>query len=223
MTVRRGIEGFSGSGNLSKVFRSHGWVMETIDILDGQDMRTYHPKGPVDYCHWSPPCPEYSYGVRGRTFRDLYKADRDLWLHALRANTEARPRYWTLENVKGAQQVWGRAPYHFGPMFIWGYFPEIKASYPWTDSLKGTHNYARSGGKRFDEGRSAADKAIIPTELAEAICKAVTDALDREDEQRAVIASATGGKYASNTPGARLQGFERDTEPAQSADLRDEW
>lgn len=146
---------FAGTKSATRFFAENGWKVDYVDILDGVDIRSFHPAGTYDFVWASPPCPEYSQGGRNKTWASKYDADRSLWIEGLRVIHEARPRYWIVENVKGAQQVWGRAVCHYGAFFLWGFFPAIRASIPWTTSLKGI---------RFTgaDHRSAAERAVIP-------------------------------------------------------------
>lgn len=173
---RKAIDLFAGTGSATRYFEEAGWTVDKVDILQGRDVREYHPSK-ADFVWASPPCTEYSYSNRKfATWESKYETAPKLWRDSLRVVREARPRFWIIENVKGAQQVWGRAPYHYGSFFLWGYFPfEYLPVIPWTTSLKGTHADRsvvtdKNGGLyQWDEGRSAAEKAVIPPELAKAV------------------------------------------------------
>jgi hypothetical protein len=121
-----------------------------------------------------------------------YLTDDTLWLEALRVIKEAAPRYWVIENVKGAQQRWGRAPYHYGAYFLWGYYPlACLPKVAWTTSLKGTHcdrskiTTKNGGVYRWDDGKSASEKAMIPDELAKGIYFVINKALVKERDDSA--------------------------------------
>ena len=91
----------------------------------------------------------------------------------LGSETEVR----TIENVKGAQQVWGRAPNHYGPFFLWGYYPEIHAEVDWKESIKGIRLHLGT------DARTALQRAVIPTDLARAVYLAVNHALDNPHDK----------------------------------------
>ena len=176
MNDNRCIDLFSGTRSATKYFALNGWEVDYVDMIDGRDVREYHAE--PSYFLWaSPPCQEYSYFNRKfSTWESKYRTDDTLWLETFRVIKEAKPRYWIIENVKGAQQRWGKAPFHYGSYFMWGYFPfERLPVVPWTTSLKGTHadrsvKTTKNGGlHQWDEGRSAESKAMIPDALAKAV------------------------------------------------------
>jgi hypothetical protein len=106
----------------------------------------------------------------------IWYANRDCWLATLEAVQRLQPRRWLIENVKMAQWVWGRAPYHYGSFFLWGWFPHDELPrIPWTTSLKGTHFDRATKTYRYED-RSPSERAIIPRPLAEAVHRAVCDA-----------------------------------------------
>lgn len=167
------IDLFSGSGSATAPFRhSKEWKVVSVEIEDGLDIRTFEPDLYADFVWASPPCQEYSQTGMNRTWQSKYKASRDLWTHALRVIHKTRPRYWIIENVKGAQQVWGRAPYHYGPFFIWGYFPKIDTKISWFESIKGIRSIE-------SDGRSAKQRAMIPMELSNAIYQSISKGIKK--------------------------------------------
>jgi hypothetical protein len=184
----KAIDLFSGTRSAMKYFAEAGWDIDYVDIIDGRDVREYHPSR-ADFVWASPPCTEYSYSNRKfSTWESKYEAAGKLWVDSLRIVREARPRYWIIENVKGAQQRWGRAPYHYGSFFLWGYFPMDLPIIPWTTSLKGTHANrkivtTKNGGLyQWDEGRTPEEKAMIPDELARAVYQSITKGLGAQSE-----------------------------------------
>jgi hypothetical protein len=186
--MSRCIDLFSGTRSATKYFDKAGWEMRYVEITEGVDVRTYHPPK-ADFVWASPPCTEYSYSNRKfATWESKYQTAPMLWRSAMRVIREARPRFWVIENVKGAQQIWGKAPYNYGSFFLWGYFPfDLLPVIPWTTSLKGTHADRsvvtdKNGGLyQWDEGRSAAEKAMIPDALARAVFKVCQANLDLPD------------------------------------------
>ena len=167
----RMLEGFSGSGRLAQTFRNGGWEADTVDIKDGQDIMTWEPTEHYDYVHFAPPCQEYSQLSHPR-WEQKYEADPALWLRSDELIRKIRPRFHTKENVKGAQQVWGRAFYHYGPFFFWGYCPKIQVEIPWTTSLKG-FKFDRVSMRARSDSRSAESRAEYPQILCDAIFLAV--------------------------------------------------
>ena len=176
------IDLFSGTRSATKYFEKAGWAMHYAEIAEGVDVRTYHPPK-ADFVWASPPCTEYSYINKNfPTWQSKYRTAPMLWRSAMRVIREAQPRYWIIENVKGAQQVWGKAPYNYGGFFLWGYFPfELLPTIPWTTSLKGTHN-DRASGIRWHDNKTAAERAIIPDALARAVYDVCERSLDLPEE-----------------------------------------
>lgn len=80
---------------------------------------------------------------------------------ALRAVTELRPRFWVIENVRGAIPFLGIPVQKIGPWCLWGYFPPIRPSF-----AAQTHQKSQSG-------RRAVARAAIPYELSAAVHQAV--------------------------------------------------
>lgn len=187
----RVLDLFSGTRSATRFFAQVGDQVEYVDILDGIDALEYHAPHAFDFVWASPPCQEYSYFNRKfGTWESKYDTSDALWLAALRIIKEARPRWWIIENVKGAQQRWGRAPYHYGPFFLWGYYPPVPAKIAWATSVKGTHldrskeKRDETGnityqGLRSDDGKNAAEKAMIPELLAKGVYQAITGRLPR--------------------------------------------
>lgn len=172
------LDCFAGTGSATRFFKEAGHEVERVEIAEGVDIRTYHPPHKFDFIWASPPCTEYSSMNRlFSTWESKYRASQKLWRDTLRVIREARPRLWIIENVRGAQQVHGKAPYHYGPgQFLWGYFPfQFLPVIPWTESVKGTHAdrsivTTKNGGLyQWDDGKTAAEKAMIPPQLARAV------------------------------------------------------
>ena len=175
----RGVELFSGTGTVSRVFREGGWEMEEVDILQGKDVLTWQPTGNYDFVWASPPCQQYSAfspAARASKYQSIWNADPTLWLRSLELIRKIAPRYWVIENVKMAQWVWGRATYHYGSYYLWGYFPVLPPRPDmWKQTLKGTHWVADQDGSKHQEmdSRGAAERARIPEELAKMVFRAV--------------------------------------------------
>lgn len=176
----RGVELFSGTGTVSRVFREGGWEMEEVDILQGKDVLTWQPTGEYQFVWASPPCQQYSafsQAARATKYKSIWKADPALWLRSLELIRQIAPRYWVIENVNMAQWVWGRAAYHYGSYYLWGYFPALPSRPVIPErTLKGTRwVYYRDGQTRYQEmdAGGAAERARIPEELARMVFKAV--------------------------------------------------
>jgi hypothetical protein len=51
--------------------------------------------------------------------------DLSLYYACRRIVYESRPRFWIIENVKGAIWYFGKPAASCGPFFLWGFFPPI--------------------------------------------------------------------------------------------------
>jgi site-specific DNA-cytosine methylase len=222
VSERRALDLFAGTRSATKFFAASArWKVDYVELNDGADIRSFHPSQRYDFVWSSPPCPEYSQGGKNRTWQGKYLANRELWLEGLRVIWEARPRFWVVENVKGAQQVWGRAPYHYGAFFLWGYFPKLKAHVPWTESLKGI---------RFvgSDHRTSSERAMIPEALAGDVFRAVEKALDSPgykpgDRNFAAERARARGRMAvgdppsgRQPPSPQLQGATENSPPVEA-------
>ena len=73
---------------------------------------------------------------------------------------ETKPRFWILENVRGAVYWLGKPSAIYGPIYLWGFFPDLGRVRiaPWKEKLSGAQQQLR---------------AFIPGELSEAVAKAI--------------------------------------------------
>ncbi len=125
---------FSGLGGASEAMRERGWEVYTVDIdprfhpdllCDVRDFLKLWPKTKnVDLIWASPPCDEFS-----KSEKPWFDQDRPsiealalVW-ETIKIVRELNPRFWILENVRGAQKWLGKAPCRIGPFYLWGWFP----------------------------------------------------------------------------------------------------
>jgi len=178
------LELFSGRRIISDRFKKGGWEVETVDLIDGIDIMDWQPKGKYDFIWASPPCTEYS-GL-AYDYSRIWKADRTLWLRTLELIYQIKPKFWIIENVKMAQWVWGKAPQHYGSFFLWGWYPKLNIPKGlWTKSFKGTHLDRNDNNRRFNEDKSAEDRAEIPSGLAELVFKTIDKKFTNIGDKRA--------------------------------------
>ena len=105
----RVLEIFKGTGSVGKVFEQAGWEVVSVDVESRYDPThvanvlewdyKIYPPGYFDYCHFSPPCTEYSQVMTARP-RRLEEADA-LVNRALEMLVYFRPRWFTFENPWG--------------------------------------------------------------------------------------------------------------------------
>lgn len=162
----------AGTAGATAAFRAHGARVVTIDLGPRArpdivaDIRclplALGPDAgrPVDLLWISPPCTEFSDARPDRPLRpslDLHRA-------ALAAVRVIRPRFWIIENVRGAIPHFGIPAQKIGPWCLWGYFPRIEVTLAMSQHRKSAH-------------RTAAARGAIPYALSEALYRAVDRAM----------------------------------------------
>jgi hypothetical protein len=186
------VDLFSGLGGASKAMRDRGWHVVTIDINPRftpdivADCRTIVLRDlEVDLLWASPPCNEFT-----RASLPWHRSDVSPDLSCVQAVARwceaLHPRWWVLENVRGAMPYLGSPRQRFGSFYLWGEFPLVLCQ-PLFKGTRSTGSYSkqeRSGGRRrfptpnSDTGRfhrSPALRAKIPFVLS----MAVADAIER--------------------------------------------
>jgi hypothetical protein len=121
----------SGFGGASAAMQARGWTVVRIDseprVLPdvAADIRALplHPF-PVDLIWASPPCNAYSRWMqRASLYPDENKPTHDLYEAVMAVIAQWQPRYWCLENVRGAVEFWGPPAVHFGSRYLWSNIP----------------------------------------------------------------------------------------------------
>lgn len=129
----------AGLGGASEAMRARGWRVVTLDIDPAfgcdivADLSTWHWQGDTkpDLVWLSVPCTDFA-----REWMPWSKTgtppDMTLAQAARRIVDEIQPRYWVVENVRGAVPyfggLFGRPRQSFGPFYLWGFFPHISVS-----------------------------------------------------------------------------------------------
>ncbi len=155
---------FSGTGAATAAFRRRGWCVVSLDLDRRRrpdvvaDARRLPIAGRIDFLWASPPCAEFS---DARPSSQARRPSLELVFATLEAVRELRPRFWVLENVRGAIPFLGIPVQKIGPWCLWGYFPPIQV----TAELASWRKF------RF---RSAAARARVPDALAEAVFASVS-------------------------------------------------
>ncbi len=142
-------------------------VEEVLDELNGLSMRPH-----VDLLWASPPCTEFSEGYnspkckhRRSNSEEEYQPDMSLVETTLKIIEALKPRYWIIENVKGAvkffEPLLGPPKVIIGPYYLWGNFPLFDAKLqPGYSKEKDEDRYGR---KLRPNAR-----ALVPIEISEA-------------------------------------------------------
>ena len=158
---------FAGLGGASAAFMDRGWDVVTVDndprfdCTHTADLSTWSASGLFPDLIWaSPPCTEFSRESMPWC-RTGQQPSTDLVMSAVRIIAECKPRWWVIENVRGARKwlhpILGDRVLTFGPFFLWGCFPQL--------------NLPRYTGKSKEKWGSVqkAERARIPYELSNAL------------------------------------------------------
>ncbi len=158
------VELYAGTAGGTAAFRKAGWRVVTVDLVRGcrpsivADVRALPlaAERPPDVVWASPPCTEFSDANPGRPPRPSL----ELVVATLEAVRWLRPRFWVMENVRGAIPWLGIPVQKVGPWCLWGYFPPLRVSWAAQTYRKAPH-------------RTAAARAAIPWEVSAALLEAV--------------------------------------------------
>lgn len=125
----------AGLKGASQAMKERGWQVITLDIDPRfkcditADVREWHypAEFPRPDLIWaSPPCDEFAresmpWSKTGKT------PDMSIVLACKRIIEEAQPKYYVVENVRGAinyfRPHFGNYRYHVGAFYLWGFFP----------------------------------------------------------------------------------------------------
>lgn len=160
----------AGLKGASQAMVRRGWEVITLDYDPRfgtdviADVRKWSWGGRRPDLVWgSPPCDEFA-----REFMPWSKTgktpDLSIVLGCLRVIRECNPRYWVIENVKGALKwlipILGKPAYVCNPYYLWGSFPDV--------------SYVRvTSHKERLSSSQAAERAIIPAALSRALAEAI--------------------------------------------------
>lgn len=182
------VDLYAGLGGASEAMIRTGWDVLRIDnnplLVDVENMvlmnlkklnpvcvpGSNYPK--IDLVWASPPCRDFSLGfaaprpIAQRAGVD-YEPDMSLLEEAIRIIEILKPRYWVIENVRGAirdfEPYLGSPRLVIGPFFLWGNFPLFEMPSEWSHSKGGKG----SGDKHSSDPLRANYRALIPFELSE--------------------------------------------------------
>lgn len=165
----------SGMKTATKAMADRGWRVVTVDIDPAfspefvADVREWSWTGPRPDLIWaSPPCDEFSreampWSRTGKT------PDLSIYQACLRIIRECCPRFWVIENTRGAQKYFGRYKAVRYPYYFWGHFPAL-----------GHVDISKRKPKEKWTSANKAGRATIPYEISLAFCLAVERAIEME-------------------------------------------
>lgn len=127
----------------------------------------------IDLVWASPPCVEFSDGYSGPKYTHMrenpdeeYLPDLSLIETTLEIIDTLKPRYWIIENVRGAvkffEPLLGAPKVIIGPYYLWGNFPLFNAKLP---SGYSKYNDEDRYGRKFRPNA----RALVPFEISEAL------------------------------------------------------
>jgi hypothetical protein len=159
----RMLDLFAGLGGASAAMRSRGWDVVTVEldpafrpsvVADVSRLPLRCRPGHFDLVWASPPCTEYARESMPWC-RTGNVPDFTLWRTTEAAIRELRPRWWVIENVRGAVPFHGSPARTYGPVFLWGDMPMFDARVPpWKERLS---------------SKEKAKRACIPWALSQAL------------------------------------------------------
>ena len=182
----RMLDLFSGLGGASEAMVEAGWdVMrfENNQLLEDVPHTFIHDlmQEPLNLnTHWlqpdliwaSPPCVEFSDGYsspKSIAQREgvKYEPDMSLVQKSVEIIKEYRPKYWVIENVRGAQPFFedllGKPNQIIGSAYLWGKFPNITVPADWKMPSKYENDSWSSDPLRANK------RAKIPIEISRAL------------------------------------------------------
>ncbi len=129
---------FCGRGGWVQAFPSD-WNITGYDIRDFSsiypfkfvqaDLLKYDDfPSDVDLIVASPPCTDFTKASLPSTWKSVMKYPPDvdqgikLFNRAREIINEVKPKYWLIENVRGAQKYVGKADWHIGSRYFWTNF-----------------------------------------------------------------------------------------------------
>jgi hypothetical protein len=173
---------FSGTKSVSNVFKARGWEVETVDLLDGQDVKTWEPGDNYAFIWASPPCETFSVASIGTHWKmngwAVPKTDRardalELVKTTFQKILLANPKFYLVENPRGMlRKAWGSpadttwwcqwGDERAKPTDLWGEAPPGLLPLPKCRNGATDHAEARRGAKTGTQGRKGLDRARIP-------------------------------------------------------------
>lgn len=168
---------FCGLGGFSSVFRERGHRVIGVDIVPPCDIQADVGRLPFstefrpDVILASPPCDEFS-----RESMPWCRTGKvpsvDLVVAAKRAIDTLRPRWWVIENVRGAIRylvpILGPVRERVGSRYLWGNFPLFFHA-----GHRSAQGKERLGPQIPNRKRM---RSMIPRTISDGLCRVIEDA-----------------------------------------------
>lgn len=173
--TRIALDLFGGTGGATAAFKSSlDWKVIRVDndIQHAPDIHCDVRTLPtmlfpnVDFLWASPPCQQFSTMPVGSQHR---RPSLELVFATFELIRDLRPRFWIIENVRGAIPFLGLPRQKIGPFCLWGYFPKIRPPIEAVDYRKMT-----------PDKKNAVERAAIPFSLSLAVRDAVERSWDKK-------------------------------------------
>ncbi len=175
---------YCGLGGWAIGFLKKGHDVTGYDIIDFSekypgkfvkaDLLTFNDFPPADIIVASPPCTDFSKSSFPSTWKSVQRYPPDiqkalqLFSRVYEIVQMVRPKYFIIENVRGAQKYVGKARMHIGSRYFWGNFPLFSVGN--ADDIYGKTNMPPSKDR-------AALRSVIPMSISRNFCEAVMEAL----------------------------------------------
>jgi hypothetical protein len=155
MTRIRAVDLCCGNGGMTRGMLAAGFEVVGVDVVARPgypaslilaDVRELDAAqlGRPEYVHASPPCTRFSLARANRATDPPTEADLDVLRACLRIIDQLKPRFWSVENVRGAvkwfRPILGEPRLRHGPFYLWGNFPPFLVAR--SGLTKGLHDNA---------------------------------------------------------------------------------
>lgn len=156
------------------------WKFDLSCDLEVASLIHMHYWDEADLIWASPPCLEFSFGFNApgptakREGRD-FEPDMTILRNVIKIIKAKKPKYWVIENVKGAAKIFSKelgvnAPRQIiGPYYLWGNFPYISMPRTWE------HGQEKTKVWNIGDPLRANKRAIIPFELSQALLNSMQE------------------------------------------------
>ena len=175
---------YCGLGGWAKGFVEQGHDVTGYDIIDFSrqypgkfvyaDLLIFNDFPMADVIVASPPCTDFSKSSFPKTWKSVQRYPPDipqalrLFNHVYEIVSRVKPKYFIIENVRGAQKYVGKARMHIGSRYFWGDFPPFTVE--GTDDIYGKWKMPPSEER-------ASLRSVIPLSISRRFCQTVTDVL----------------------------------------------